>query len=58
MQDRDQAKDRRNIGKVEFLFEKMADARAMSSCCVGTEAILERDAPPRAYKPGETKRSS
>ena len=36
-------KDRRNIGKVVFLSEKMEAARELSSCCVGTEALLEND---------------
>lgn len=35
------SKDRRDIGQVVFLSEKMAAARELSSCCVGTEAALE-----------------
>lgn len=34
-------KDRRDIGQVVFLSEKMAAAREFSSCCIGTEAYLE-----------------
>ena len=34
-------KDRRDIGQVVFLSEKMASARDLSSCCVGIEASLE-----------------
>ena len=34
-------KDRRDIGQVVFLSEKMATAREISSCCIGTEAALE-----------------
>lgn len=34
-------KDRRDIGQVVFLSEKMAAAREFSSCCVGVEAALE-----------------
>ncbi len=37
------SKDRRNIGEVVFLSEKMAAARELSSCCVGVEASLESD---------------
>ncbi len=36
-----QSKDRRDIGQVTFLSEKMAAAREFSSCCVGVEAALE-----------------
>lgn len=35
------AKDRRDIGRVVPLIEKMEAAREISSCCVGTEALLE-----------------
>ncbi len=31
----------KGIGEVIFLSEKMAVAREISSCCVGTEAYLE-----------------
>ena len=34
-------RDRRDIGQVTFLAEKMAAAREFSSCCVGVEAALE-----------------
>ena len=34
-------KDRRDIGEVVFLHEKMQMAREISSFCVGTEALLE-----------------
>lgn len=34
-------KDRRDIGQVVFLGEKIASARELSSCCVGVEASLE-----------------
>ncbi len=37
-------RDRRDIGKVEFLMDKMTTARELSSCCVGIEAALERSA--------------
>jgi hypothetical protein len=36
-------KDRRDIGRVDFAIEKMMAARAMSSSCVGVEALLEID---------------
>ena len=36
-------KDRRDIGRVDFVIEKMMAAREMSSCCVGVEALLEID---------------
>jgi len=36
-----QAKNRRDIGKVIPLIEKMNAAREISSCCVGVEALLE-----------------
>ncbi len=35
------SKDRKSVGQVVFLSEKMAIAREISSCCVGTEAALE-----------------
>ena len=35
------AKNRRDIGKVVPLIEKMNAAREISSCCVGVEALLE-----------------
>ena len=34
-------RDRRDIGQVVFLSEKMAAARELNSCCVGVEAALE-----------------
>ena len=37
-------KDRRDVGQVVFLSEKMDAAREFSSCCVGTEAALETNA--------------
>lgn len=37
----DRLKNRRDIGRVVFLAEQMAAARELSSCCVGTEALLE-----------------
>lgn len=38
-------KNRRDIGRVVPLIEKMEAAREFSSCCVGVEALLEtRDA--------------
>jgi quercetin dioxygenase-like cupin family protein len=37
----DSAKNRRDIGKVIPLIEKMNAAREISSCCVGVEALLE-----------------
>ena len=36
-------KDRRDVGQVVFLSEKMEIAREISSCCVGTEAYLETE---------------
>lgn len=36
-------KDRRDVGQVVFLSEKMAAARELSSCCVGVEASLETE---------------
>ncbi len=35
------SKDRRDVGQVVFLSEKVATARELSSCCVGVEASLE-----------------
>ncbi len=37
----DETKDRRDIGEVIFLSEKILTARDYSSCCIGTEAFLE-----------------
>lgn len=34
-------RDRRDVGQVVFLSEKMEAAREFSSCCIGTEAALE-----------------
>ena len=34
-------KNRRDIGAVVTLMEKMNAARELSSCCVGTEALLD-----------------
>jgi len=36
-------RNRRDVGQVVFLNEKMNAARELSSCCVGTEAALETD---------------
>ncbi len=36
-------RDRRDIGQVVFLGEKIEAARETSSCCIGTEAALEQD---------------
>ena len=33
---------RDKVGRVEFLFEQLSDARELSSCCVGVEAHLDR----------------
>ena len=41
---RDWSGRRRGVGRVEFLCEKVAAARELSSCCVGTERLLEDDA--------------
>ncbi|MEQ8652958.1 MAG: hypothetical protein RIC87_10885 [Kiloniellales bacterium] len=38
----DQAKNRRDVGRVVILSEEMAAAREVHSCCVGVEASLER----------------
>ena len=37
-------KSRRDIGRVTSLIETMNNARELSSCCVGVEAMLEREA--------------
>ncbi len=37
-------RDRRDVGKVVFLMEKMALSRELSSCCIGVEANLETQA--------------
>ena len=37
------SKNRRDIGEVVFLIEKMIAAREISSCCVGIEAALENN---------------
>ena len=34
------SRDRRDIGQVVFLSEKMSVARAQSTCCIGAEALL------------------
>jgi hypothetical protein len=34
-------RNRRDIGRVETLMDKMLAARELSSCCVGVEAALE-----------------
>ena len=34
-------RDRRDVGQVVFLSEKMAAAREMNTCCIGVEASLE-----------------
>lgn len=36
-------RDRRDVGQVVFLSEKLEAARALNSCCVGVEAALETD---------------
>jgi hypothetical protein len=36
-------KDRRDIGSVDFVIEKMMAACEVSSSCVGVEALLEID---------------
>ena len=36
-------RDRRDVGQVVFLSEKLEAAREFSSCCVGTEAALEEN---------------
>ena len=36
-------RDRRDVGQVVFLGEKMQVAREISSCCIGTEAALEQN---------------
>ena len=50
---RDRARDRRDIGRVEFLSDKIAKAREVSSCCLGTERLLEDDA--KSIGPNTTK---
>ena len=37
----DRARNRRDIGQVEFLSERITAARELSSCCVGVEAMLD-----------------
>ncbi len=37
------SRDRRDVGQVVFLSEKMATAREFSTCCVGVEAALDSD---------------
>jgi hypothetical protein len=39
----DRLKDRRDIGQVVFVQEKIMTARNRSSCCVGVESALEAD---------------
>jgi hypothetical protein len=39
----DQLKNRRDIGQVVFVQEKIMTARNRSSCCVGVESALEAD---------------
>jgi hypothetical protein len=34
-------RNRKDIGRVEFLIDKMMAARSLSSCCAGQEAMLE-----------------
>jgi hypothetical protein len=43
-QQKDYARDRRDIGHVVFLADKIDAARQLSGCCVGVERILEDDA--------------
>ncbi|MGI9482878.1 MAG: hypothetical protein ACR2OR_11045 [Hyphomicrobiales bacterium] len=45
-------RDRRDVGRVVFLMEKYTAAREFSSCCVGTEAILESDVWPEHAQSG------
>lgn len=40
----DRLKDRRDIGQVVFVQEKIMTARNRSSCCVGVESAIEADA--------------
>lgn len=44
----------RKIGKVVFLAEKLNAAGQLSSCCVGTEALLEADSQPLKVKREKT----
>ena len=37
----DRVKNRKDIGRVEFLIDKFMAARSLSSCCAGQEAMLE-----------------
>jgi len=37
----DKFRNRKDIGRVEFLIDKMMAARSLSSCCAGQEAMLE-----------------
>jgi hypothetical protein len=34
-------RNRKDIGRVEFLIDKVMAARSLSSCCAGQEAMLE-----------------
>ncbi|MBL8909000.1 MAG: hypothetical protein JNM20_20180 [Rhizobiales bacterium] len=37
----DRIRNRKDIGRVEFLIDKLMAARALSSCCAAQEAMLE-----------------
>ena len=37
----DRIKNRKDIGRVEFLIDKLMAARSLSSCCAAQEAMLE-----------------
>ena len=43
MSEHSKMRDRRDVGQVVFLSEKMAAARELNTCCVGVEAALETD---------------
>jgi hypothetical protein len=37
----DRIKNRKDIGRVEFLIDKLMAARSLSSCCAAQEVMLE-----------------
>ena len=41
MSDAGRLKNRKDIGRVEFLIDKLMSTRSLSSCCAGQEAMLE-----------------
>ena len=41
MKDSGKLRNRKDIGRVEFLMDKLMAARSLSSCCAGQEAMLE-----------------